>query len=93
MLEDLEAVKKENQFTKAVDQLKHAIPSVLLVKGHNPLILLHKALSKGILEQTDKDCLEKATSIGLVLADLAERVGIALKDDKELSQVESNLMK
>jgi hypothetical protein len=47
ILSDLEAAKKQTQFSSAVDAIKHGIPSALFVDGHNPLTLLHTALSKG----------------------------------------------
>jgi hypothetical protein len=84
--------KKETQFTTAIDAIKHGIPQVLLVDGHNPLTLLHRALSEGIHAQTDEECLELATSIRIVLAELADRMGTALKDHAELNTAVSRLM-
>ena len=44
----LEAAKAETQFTKALASVKDAMPQVLLINGHNPLTLLHSALSEGL---------------------------------------------
>ena len=44
-IDALSASRDEQQFSKAVKDLKHAIPQSLLINGHNPLILLHGALS------------------------------------------------
>ena len=57
MIADLEAAKIETQFSKAIESVKHGIPEVLLVSGHNPLTLLHSALSAGLHEQEDEECL------------------------------------
>ena len=57
---ELEAAKKENQFSKAVESIKHAIPQILLIDGHNPLTLLHSALSEGLHAKNDEECLEIA---------------------------------
>src|SRR5438046_8892096 len=84
ILQLFEKAAKETQFSKAIDDIKTAIPQVLLIDGHNPLTLLHAALSEGLHGATDEDCLETATSIRVVLTELAERITIALKDLKEL---------
>ena len=43
----LRAAIKEIQFRKALDMAKDAIPENLLIDGHNPMRLLHHALSRG----------------------------------------------
>lgn len=93
MLEELNQAKSETQFSKAVDAMKHGIPSALLVNGHNPLKLLHAALSEGLHAQTDEECLASASSIRIVLADLADRLGHALKERAELDAAVSRLLK
>ena len=93
MLADLLAAKNETQFSRAVDAVKHGIPPVLLVNGHNPLTLLHSALSEGLHEQTDEHGLELSTSIRVVLTDLAERLANALKDQAELNAAIGRLIR
>ena len=93
MLTDLKRAKVETQFTKAVEDVKHGIPASLLVSGHNPLTLLHSALSKGIHARTDEECLALAASIRCVLADMADRLGHALKERAELDEAVNKLMK
>lgn len=88
-----EEAKKENQFKKAVEDLKDLIPQVLLINGHNPLTLLHSALSKGLHDASDEDCLEYATSIRIILTELAESIGVALKDQVEIQAALSKLLK
>lgn len=93
ILDELEAAKTEQQFTKAIDAIKHGIPQILLIKGHNPLKLLHSALSVGLHGQTDEQCLELARTIRIVLSELAERLSYVLKDSAELNVAVSRLLK
>jgi hypothetical protein len=92
MITALRSAKDEQQFKKAVEDVKDAIPESLLIDGHNPLTLLHSALSDGLHARTDEECLELAQAIRLVLADLAERISQALKDDRELKEGISRLL-
>ncbi len=91
-IQKLEAAKKETQFSKALSNVKDAIPQALLINGHNPLSLLHSALSDGLHQKTDEHCLEIASSIRVVLAELSERLAQALKDEAELNKALSRLM-
>jgi len=83
--ETLKQARGERQFAKAVKMVKDAVPQSLLINGHNPMTLLHSALSEAIHELTDEQCLEKAQYIRVVLADFADRVGEALKGRAELN--------
>lgn len=91
LIADLEAAKKETQFTKAVDTIKHALPQSLLVNGHNPLSLLHSALSEGVHELADAQCLDLASSVRIVLIELADRLSQAMKDEAELNEAVKKL--
>lgn len=91
-LQQLEAAKTETQFSKALSNIKDAIPQALLINGHNPLSLLHSALSDGLHQKTDEHCLEVASSIRVVLAELSERLAQALKDEAELNKALARLM-
>lgn len=88
-----ERAKKETQFSKAVEEIKPAIPESLLIDGHSPLNLLHTALSKGLHAEDDEACLELAQSIRLILTELAERISSALKQHAELARAVSQLLK
>jgi hypothetical protein len=68
------------------------MPQALLINGHNPLTILHSALSDGLHAQTDEHCLELAHDVRVVLAELADRLGQALKDEAELTQAVTRLM-
>jgi hypothetical protein len=86
MLQALDRAKNESQFSKALASVKDAVPQVLLINGcHNPLTLLHSALSGGLHEKTDEECLELAHTVRIVLVELADRLGQALKDEAELN--------
>jgi hypothetical protein len=82
----------ETQFSKALDMAKDAIPESLLINGHSPVLLLHSALSEGVHALSDEECLDLASSIRVVLGELSERLGQALKDEAELSKALSTLM-
>src|SRR6266566_935321 len=92
ILETPKKAQSELKFSKAVDDIKDALPDLLLIRGHNPLTLLHKALSEGLHEESEDRCLELASSIRLVLTELAERIGEALKDEAELRDAVSRLL-
>lgn len=90
----LALAREEKQFKNAVESIKDAIPQPLLIDGHhNPLILLHDALSQGLHAQTDEECLQSAADIRIVLTDLAECLGEALKEKTELDTAVKRLMK
>ena len=92
MIQTIEKAISENQFTKAIDMVKESLPESLLVDGHNPFKLLHKALSIGIHNETDEKCLEIAHNIRMVLIDLAERIKLALSEKRELKSAVSSLL-
>jgi hypothetical protein len=92
-LKVLEDARKETQFTRALDMVKEAIPPALFINQQNPLTLLHSALSHGVHEKTDEECLELAHDTRVVLVELAERIGQALKDEEEINSAVGRLMK
>jgi hypothetical protein len=91
-LEKLRVSLKETQFSKALDMAKDALPESLLINGHSPILLLHRALSEGVHALTDEQCLELAGSVRIVLGELSERLSQALKDEAELTKALSTLM-
>ncbi len=92
MVTTLQAAKRETQFSKAVEAVKDAIPETLKIQGHNPLTLLHSALSEGLHAQTDEECLAAAGDVRVVLQVVAERAAAALKDDAELKSALTRLL-
>lgn len=91
-IEKLRSAVTETQFSKSLDMAKDAMPESLLISGHNPLSLLHSALSEGVHALTDEQCLELAGSVRVVLGELSDRLSQALKDEAELSKALSTLM-
>lgn len=90
----LNEVKAKSQFSKATEDMKDVIPQALLIDGcHNPLFLLHRALSEGLHAQSDDECLEAAHSIRVVLDDLGIRIGNALKKEAELTSAIGQLLR
>ena len=88
----LEKANRLVQFTSAVDEVKDAIPPALLINGHNPLSLMHSALSKGLHARTDEECLRWATDLRVVMAEFVERMAQAMKDNAELHSAVSRLV-
>jgi hypothetical protein len=88
----LRAAVDETQFNKALDMAKDSLPEALLINGHSPILLLHKALSEGVHALTDEQCLELAGSVRVVLCELSERLSQTLKDEAELMKALSTLM-
>lgn len=91
MIEVLEKAKLETQFNRAMEMVKTAIPVQLLINGHNPLTLLHSALSKGVHEMSDDECLTRASDIRVVLFELADRIGQTLKEQSTLDAAVARL--
>jgi hypothetical protein len=92
VLKQFETAAQEDQFSKAIDDIKDTIPRGLLIDGHNPLKLLHSALSEGMHAQTDEECLQIAGDIRIVLTELADRISQVLKDESELKQAVGRLL-
>jgi len=91
-IEELESARSETQFSKALSMVKTSLPESLLIDGHNPLSLLHAALSDGIHDRTDEECLEIASSVRIILGELSERLSNAMKEEAELKSAISTLL-
>jgi hypothetical protein len=92
VIDDLKTALRETKSSTAVSAVKHLMPQVLLMNAHNPLTLLAAALTEGLRAQTDEQYLELASSIRIVLSDLAERLGNALDEQVELNAALTRLM-
>ncbi len=82
----------ETRFSEALKMAKDALPESLLIDGHSPLQLLHSALSEGVHELSDAECLAHAGSIRVVLGELADRMAQAVKDEAELTKALHHLV-
>lgn len=92
MLKEFDEAISETQFSSAIEQVRAGFPQALLIDGHNPLKLLHNALSEGLHELTDAQCLELAESIRVILIDLAERIATTMKETVELKSAVARLL-
>lgn len=94
-VELLKRAQNERQFSKAIDILRDAsaIPAVLLIDGHNPLALLHDALSEGIHELSDSECLERAQDAEVILCEIANRVQVAVTEHKTVKAALFSILK
>ena len=92
LVKKLIAAKAETQFSRAVDVINDGSPEILRLDGHNPLLLLHGALSEGLHAQTDQECLELAVSIRVVLTEFSDRLAQATKNHAELDTAVSKLL-
>lgn len=89
----LDRALKTPKFDSAINEIKDGIPeSMKLRGGHNPLTLLHRALSGGLHNDNDDECLALAEDIRVVLGELAEKVKQALKDNAELDRSVARLL-
>jgi hypothetical protein len=93
IIQTIQNAMKEVQFSKAIDTMKEGFPESLLIDGHNPFKLLHKALSVGMHKESDENCLELAHDIRIVLTDLSERIKNVLSEKKDLQSAVSSLLK
>lgn len=91
-IDALREAQKEIQFSKALGMAKGVMPESLLIDGQNPILLLHRALSRGVHKFTDEECLQLASSVREVLGELSERLSAVLKDKAELTKALSTLM-
>ncbi|SDQ64159.1 hypothetical protein SAMN05428982_1930 [Pseudoxanthomonas sp. CF385] len=87
------AANQERQFAAAIDKIKRVLPESLRVGGHDPLRVLHSALSEGLHNKDDQHCLEYAGTIREVLGGLAERIAHAKQDEAKLRSSIGKLLK
>lgn len=91
-IDTLREAIKETQFSKALGMAKDVMPESLMINGQSPILLLHRALSRGVHELSDEECLKLASTVRLVLGELSERLSDLLKDKAELTEAISTLM-
>ncbi|HEY5778125.1 MAG TPA: hypothetical protein VIT00_05275 [Terrimicrobiaceae bacterium] len=92
ILNAIERATAETQFSRALEIAREAIPESLKINGHSPIALLHSALSEGVHERSDEECLALASSVRVVLNELSDRIAQALKDEAELKQALATIM-
>lgn len=85
LVAEIERAKAETQFTKAIESIRHALPQSLLINGQNPLTLLYNALSQGVHNLTDEQCLSLAHSVRVVLVEFSDKLSEAIKNEDEIN--------
>jgi hypothetical protein len=90
----LTQAQSERQFSKAVEMLREvsAIPAVLLIDGHNPLLLLHDLLSDGVHQFSDSECLERARDAEVILCEISNRMQMAVTERKEVKSALASIL-
>ena len=91
LLSSIDLATKETRFSESLKLVKDAIPAGLKVKGHNPLTLLHRALSKGVHGLDDTECLERAQAVRRVLTKLVSNIAQITKEERELDEAVNKL--
>jgi hypothetical protein len=64
---ELERLANHPQFSRALAEVKQAIPDQLMINGENPLKLLHGILSIGVHTLSDEACLQYASAVRTLL--------------------------
>lgn len=70
----LENFDKDFQMSKLIDVINKYLPKSLQELGDNPIRLLYEQLSGGIHEFSDKECIDKAISIDILLNYVIKKV-------------------
>lgn len=83
---ELRAAKAAFSFSDSIDMVKAALPASLMIDGRNPLTALHRALSEGLHNESDEDCLKSAGAVRLVLTELINRTHMLKQDNRELNE-------
>lgn len=91
IIDALDRAAARHEFSAAVSEVKDAIPDSIKINGMNPLTLLHDALSAGLHNDDDVECLAIAHDIRLVLTGLADRTSQLLKSNAELAAAVTRL--
>ena len=86
VLDRLDKAASEDQFSTSVKSAGDAVPSALYIRGQNPLLLLHSALSQGLHGETDEQCAQAARDVRFVLFELAERIERLLEEKRDLDE-------
>ncbi len=93
LIAELEKAKKESEFAKSMEIIKHEFPDALKIAGENPLTALNTALSTGIHNKSDKECLELAQSVRTILCSFVERFTELSKNNDNLKKALKNIDK
>ena len=90
VLEEIETAGSEQRFTSAIDAIKDALPDSLMIRGQNPLTLLHGILSENLHGETDEECLAYAAAVREVLTAMSDRIARAFQEEETLHAAVAN---
>lgn len=88
----LEKVKKTRVTEEKIELVQDLLPSSLQPDGYNPLKALHSALSDGIHNRTDEECLDLAETIKAILTYLLEEIRSRSDKAKNFSEKMKKLL-
>lgn len=74
LMEAIELAKKKHNAKDRLEIIKENAPKSLMPNGQNILKILYKALSEGIHNQTDEQCLNRAINIRTCLGYLIKKI-------------------
>lgn len=86
----LENFDKDFQMSKLIDVINKYLPKSLKELGDNPIRLLYEQLSGGIHEFTDKECIDKALSIDILLNYVVKKIN---EEKYQLNDVKTAMQK
>ena len=92
VVSQLKAAREAKSFASAVDEVKAGLPTILMIDGHNPLKLVHDALSEGLHNETDADCLELSHDVRIILSQISEICDRALAERKQFGKAVDRLV-
>jgi hypothetical protein len=88
----LKKVKKTRVTEEKIKLVEDLLPSTLQPDGYNPLKALYSALSDGLHNKSDEDCLEKAEAIKEILIYLLEQIEVHKHKSKRFSEKMKKLL-
>lgn len=86
MLEQLDRAATSWRFEESVDRIREILPERLMIKGHNPLVLLNRLLSPAIHDKSDAECLSLAKSGRALLVAVAKRINQIEVEHEEVEE-------
>lgn len=88
----LQKVKKTRVTEEKIKLVEDLLPSTLQPDGYNPLKALYSALSDGLHNKSDEECLEKAEAIREILVYLLEQIESHKQKSKRFSEKMKKLL-
>lgn len=88
----LKKVKKTRITEEKIKLVEDLLPSTLQPDGYNPLKALYSALSDGLHNKSDEECLEKAEAIREILVYLLEQIESHKQKSKRFSEKMKKLL-